>query len=274
MARIDDKHVEVLVGVVGTGALDLLEHQGAKIGIDRGTLEEVPVVRFALRPEVLGKSLLVVMSAAPLDILVADIVLAVETAAPGLASVLDAYDLLPLAGPSRDRLMNGAGRAVPPRVVVLRDATAVGVHSLPYPSAAIDLRSGAAISAAVNPLISDVASDLESGRLHPRRMPCLAHQAVHHHDGPDDLSPVGMPRSGSRLRLSVSLHEPFEHRLHPEGGGWSVPFEGRVESRDSLHVVRGVAAAAGPGPDALTGPWRVRLFREREIWMVDEMVRS
>jgi hypothetical protein len=277
VARVDDEQIEITVAVVGIGdaAVDLLAPRAAKLEIDRETLEQAPVFRFGMRGEVWGRSLVVVMSALPLDILFqADIVVAIHTAGAGLLEALDRYDLLPI-DPSRvslERLMTmGAASGPEPLRLLLEDASAQAPLALEgWTTAPIDLRSGDGVSAALNPLVARVFGELDQ-RVRPhQRMPSIIHTATHRADGPEDLSPSGaIPRPGSRLHVNAYLHEPVET---PNGDTWSVKYEGHVDATD-LHEARGVLRAVDAGPASLGGEWRVVLERKHEIWMVRSMLR-
>jgi hypothetical protein len=269
MAQIDNRYLQLTIGIVGVdGApVDLLVHQGRKLGIDRETLEAVPVVRFGLRPVVLERSLVVVMSAAPLDVVQADAVIAVNDGEPRLEDELDVYDLLPIVDVSTERLMSGAGRADSPEMLVL-NAVGTSPRALAHlPSATIDLQNGEGISPAINALLDRVTKNLAAGTREPRACPTIILHATHKATTSADLQPDTFPKPGARLALRVSLHEPF-------GDDWSCRFEGRVDEVDGLHQVVGTVAPAGEAPESLAGRWRVELFRERDIWILRSMQRA
>jgi hypothetical protein len=277
MARLDDEHVEITVALVGVGraAVDFLAPRAAKLSIDRETLEQAPVFRFGMRGELWGRSLVVVMSALPLDVLFqADILVALHTDEAGLVQALDRYDLLPIdpGSMSIERLERMGGvRGGEPLRLLFEDASAREPLVLDgWTSAPIDLRTGDGGSLALNPLVARIIDELEQKQRVCERMPCIIHTASHHAEGPDDLSPSGaIPRPGSRLAIEAYLHEPVET---DKGDSWSLRYEGRVEAAE-LHEVSGVIQCADSAPDSLGGSWRVRLERKHEIWMVRSMIR-
>lgn len=263
MAQIDERQLQVTIGVVGVGEapLDLLVHQGRKMGLEREDLEAVPVVRFGLRPVILERSLVVVLSAAPLDVLQADAVIAINT--PGIEDELDIFDLVPVADVSTERLMSGAGRAHSPIMLLLNTQDAAPT-TLDF--ASVDLESGEGLSPAINGVLQQVVERLVTGTPSPRECPTLVLHATHRATGPSDLQPDTFPKPSSRLALNISLHEPFE-------GGWSCAMTGTVDGATGLHEVTGSVTPDGPVPEELAGPWRVELFREREIWILRSMYR-
>jgi hypothetical protein len=269
MAQIDEERLQITLGVVGVGSapVDLLIHQGRKLGLDRELLEAVPVVRFGLRAEVLERPVVIVMSAAPLDVLQADAVIAVHTGEPDLEELLDRFDLLPIdmSEVSLERLA-GAGRTHEP----IKPALDVGAGAPEldgFEVAVADLATGDGISAAINPLVSRAATLLASGEREARACPTLILHATHRATSDEDLQSATFPRPGSRLQLNVSLHEPF-------GDAWSCSFVGVVDTATGLHTVQGTVEPAGAVPDELEGTWRVELFREHEIWILRSMVLS
>jgi hypothetical protein len=270
MAQIDDEHLQITIGIVGVGSapVDLLIHQGRKLGLDRELLEAVPVVRFGLRADVLERPLVVVMSAAPLDIFQADAVIAVHAGEPGLERLLDRYDLLPIdeSEMTIERL-SGAGRETEP-IKLLMNAGAAPLELDDFESVDVDLQTGDGISAAINPIVSRVASLLESGEWTPRACPTVVLHASHRATSEEDLQPATFPRPGARIALGVSLHEPFGD------SAWDCAFVGSVDAAVNMHIVRGTVAPAGDVPDALDGAWTIELFREHEIWMLRSMERA
>ena len=270
MAQIDERQLQVTLGIVGVGSapVDLLVHQARKMGIDREALEQVPVVRFGLRPVVLERSLVVVMSAAPLDVLQADAVIAVNTGEPGLEDVLDAFDLRArdASSLSADRLMSGAGREQGPAMLLLNVAGAPPLALDDLESATVDLETGEGISPAVNALLTRVLGMFADGTWSPRECPTLILHATHRATRSSDLQPGTFPRPGAGLALRISLHEPF-------GDDWSCMFAGTAESVVDPHTVFGTVKPAGPVPESLAGEWGVEMFREREIWIMRSMRR-
>jgi hypothetical protein len=273
MAQIDDQHLQITLGIVGVGdaPVDMLIHQGRKLGLDRELLEAVPVVRFGLRAEVLGRPLVVVMSAAPLDVVQADAVIAVHSGDPELENLLDLFDLLPIeeAELTMERLA-GAGRACEPLKLLMN----AGAPPLPlegFDAVEVDLETGNGISAAINPIVSRVASLLESGEWVARECPTIVLHATHRATSDEDLSPSTFPRPGARIALNVSLHEPFGDE---DDSAWSCAFEGTVDGVTGPHTVQGTVEPAGEVPAVLEGRWAIELIREREIWMLRSMARG
>lgn len=273
VAQIDDQRLQITIGVVGVGsaAVDLLVHQGRKLGLDRELLEAVPVVRFGLRAEVLGRPLVVVMSAAPLDVFQADAVIAVDTGRPGLEALLDRFDLMPIAAANMTmERLSGAGREHDPLQLVLH--TGATRTKLPgFDSAVANLETGEGISAAINPLVSRAAGLLANGERIARECPTLILHASHHPTSSTDLQPGAFPRPGARIALGVSLHEPFGEEDRRE---WSCEFVGAVEALVDAHTVQGTVDPVGPVPAELQGRWQVELIREHEIWFLRSMVRA
>jgi hypothetical protein len=273
MAQIDDERLQITLGVMGVGSapVDFLIHQGKKLGLDRELLDAVPVVRFGLRGEVLRRSLIVVMSAAPLDVIHADVVVAVHTGEPGLEELLDHFDLLPLE-PSQMTMerLSGAGREHDPLVLVLNTGEpALALEG--FGSAVANLETGEGISAAINPLVSRAVTLLASGERVARECPTLILHATHRATSPADLQPATFPMPGARLALHVSLHEPFGDE---QPRAWDCDFEGIVDAAADLHTVHGTVAPAGAVPAELDARWHVELIREHEIWILRSMVRE
>jgi hypothetical protein len=268
MAQIDDEQLQITFGIVGVGSapIELLIHQARKMNIDRESLEAVPVVRFGLRPVVLDRRLVVVMSAAPLDVLQADAVIAVNLGEPGLEDMLDVFDLLPLDANelTTERLMSGAGRADDPDVLVVNGVGAPPVAIADFPSATANLTTGEGISPVINALLERTVRKLVDGSRSPRECPTLVLHATHHATGPDDLHPGAFPQPGARINLGVSLHEPF-------GDDWSCKLTGAVDSVVDPHTVTGIVTPAGDVPESLEGEWNIEMFREREIWILRSM---
>lgn len=268
MAQIDATQLQITFGIVGAGSapIELLIHQARKMGIDRESLEAVPVVRFGLRPVVLERSLVVVMSAAPLDIVQADAVIAVNNGEPGLHDALDIFDLLPIDAKavSAERLMSGAGREHGPATLLLNAAGTPPIALDGFESATVDLASGDGISKAINVLLDRVVRKIAAGTWPPRECPTLILHATHKAIGPSDLQPDAFPKPGARLALRVSLHEPF-------GDDWSCNFVGAVDGVDGPHAITGTVEPAGPVPESLEGQWRIEMFRERDIWILRSM---
>ena len=236
------------------------------MGIDRDLLEAVPVVRFGLRPVILDRSLVVVMSALPLDVFQADAVIAVNTGESGLEDMLDVFDLLPVESLSTERLMSGAGRADAPALLLMNAAGAPSLELDDFEPTQVDLDSGQGISPAINALLDRVVRPLASGTRWARACPTIVLHATHRASGPADLQPATFPIPGARLAVRISLHEPF-------GDDWSCNFTGSVDAVLGPHIVAGTIEPAGPVTDELEGTWRVEMFREREIWMLRSMER-
>lgn len=273
VAQIDDKSLQITFAVVGSGStpVDLLIHQGRKLGLDREVLEAVPVVRFGLRAQVLGRPVVLVMSALPLDVIQADAVVAVHAGEPGLEALLDHYDLLPIepSALTQERL-NGAGREHEPLKLLLNVNAGLPHAGLEgFQAAVADLDTGDGISAAINPLVSRAATLLAAGERTPRECPTLILHATHRASSPAHLQPASFPKPGARIALHVSLHEPFGDEGERE---WSCAFEGTVEGAADLHTVIGTVDPDGAVPTELKGRWRVELIRENEIWMLRSMV--
>jgi hypothetical protein len=268
MAQIDDRQLQVTIGIVGVDSapIDLLVHQARKLGIDREELEAVPVVRFGLRPVVLERSLVVVMSAAPLDVIQADAVIAVNNGEPGLEEALDVFDLVPVENISTERLMSGAGREHGPITLLINAAGAPPLELDGFDSATVDLETGEGLSPVVNKLLERVVKQIVAGTIPPRECPTLILHATHRATTPAELQPAAFPKPGAKLALRVSLHEPF-------GDDWSCAFTGAVDAVLDPHAVAGTIKPAGPVPDALAGTWHVEMFREREIWLLRSMRR-
>ncbi|HEY4179527.1 MAG TPA: hypothetical protein VGM90_21955 [Kofleriaceae bacterium] len=266
MAQIDEESIQYVLGVVGSdeAVLDFLVIQGAKMGLDREILEGVPVVRFALKPLVLDRQQIIVFSGLPLDIVQADVVIAINDGDDRLLELLDAYDLIRGDDISTERLMSGAGRAVGPETLLLNTVGAEAIEIEGFETATVDLRTGDGVSAAINPIVSRIANRIANGEGDTRECPAVVIHATHKASHADDLQPIGLPRPGANVTLNVSLHEPF-------GEAWSCALAGTVDGVTGLHTARAIVKPAGPVPDALAGQWQVELVREREIWMLRSM---
>jgi hypothetical protein len=219
MAKVDDSSVEITVGVIAPGhaAIDFMAPRAEKVGIVRQTLEAAPVFRFELRGELWGRSLVIVMSALPLDLLFqADILIAIQSAEEGLPELLDRLGLLPLAADAmtseRFAFAGGGEHSPEPLKILFHDASAAAPLALDgWARAPLDLRTGEGGSAALNPAIARVIEELASSQRSYQRVPTSIHTATHRPEGPDDLSPTGaVPRPGARLAVQAFLHEPFE----------------------------------------------------------------
>ena len=150
MAKVDDGCVEITVGIlaVGDAAVDFMAPRAEKVGIDREMLEQAPVFRFGMRGQLWGRSVVIVMSALPLDLLFqADILVAIQTAEPGLPELLERLDLLPIQAGAmtaeRFAFMGGGEHNHEPLKILFRDGSATVPLALDgWPQAPLDLRTG------------------------------------------------------------------------------------------------------------------------------------